>query len=135
MLLLNVSDIHFRHPICNTQMDPDRPYRTRLIQDARIRAAELGPVGAILVSGDVAFAGAPEEYEAAYRWLIELADACGCPHDRIFVVPGNHDVNRRVVLDSPSVRNVHFVCVLCGQIPNDYPISIPPFTFNTCPVM
>ncbi len=30
---------------------------------------------------------------------------------------------------------LHFLCVLCGQISNDYPISIPPFTFNTCPVM
>jgi hypothetical protein len=54
MLLLNVSDIHFHHPVCNTAIDPDRPFRTRLIQDARLRCQELGPVGAMLVSGDIA---------------------------------------------------------------------------------
>lgn len=107
MLLLNVSDIHFHHPICNTQMDPDRPYRTLLIQDARALAAQLGPIGAILVSGDIAYAGAPEEYDAAYEWLSELANACGCPLTRVFVIPGNHDVNRKIVLENPSVRNVH----------------------------
>jgi hypothetical protein len=39
MLLLNVSDIHFNHPICNSLTDADRPFRTRLIQDARDRSA------------------------------------------------------------------------------------------------
>ena len=105
MLLLNISDIHFRHPICNSPMDPDRPYRTRLIQDVRDRTATWGNVDAILVGGDIAFAGAAEEYEAAYQWLKELAQACGCPLERIFVIPGNHDVDRRVIQNNLSCRN------------------------------
>jgi len=44
MLILHLSDIHFRHPICNTDRDPDRPFRTRLMQDARERVKALGPV-------------------------------------------------------------------------------------------
>ena len=65
MLLVHISDIHFRHPYCNTEMDPDRPYRTRLIQDARDFAQKLGTVvDAILVGGDIAFRGTPEEYAA-----------------------------------------------------------------------
>jgi predicted phosphodiesterase len=107
MLLLNVSDIHFHHPICATQMDPDRPFRTRLIQDARTRSAELGHVDAILVSGDIAFAGLLEEYEEAYAWLVQLAHACSCPLERIYVIPGNHDVNRGTTRNNLSVRNVH----------------------------
>ena len=87
-------------------MDPDRPFRTRLIQDARSRVATLGPVDAILVGGDIAFAGQPEEYDAAYAWLTELANACGCPLERIYVIPGNHDVNRTRAKDT-GVRNVH----------------------------
>jgi len=106
MLLLNVSDIHFNHPICNSQMDPDRPFRTRLIQDARERASALGPVDAILVSGDIAYKGLKDEYDAAYLWLTELANACGCVLERIYVIPGNHDVNRTTARDQ-SVRNVH----------------------------
>ena len=107
MLLLNVSDIHFHHPVCNSAMDPDRPFRTRLIQDARARCQELGPVGAMLVSGDIAYAGLKEEYDAAYAWLVELAKACGCALERVYVIPGNHDVNRGTAKDNMSVRNVH----------------------------
>jgi hypothetical protein len=107
MLLLNVSDIHFNHPACNSQMDPDRPFRTLLIQDARARVAALGPVGALLVSGDIAFKGLKQEYDAAYTWLIDLARACDCPRERIYVIPGNHDVDRGITGSDQSVINVH----------------------------
>jgi len=53
MLLLNISDIHFRTD-CNTTDGPDRPYRTMLIQDARSLTGRLGAVDAILVGGDIA---------------------------------------------------------------------------------
>jgi predicted MPP superfamily phosphohydrolase len=87
-------------------MDPDQPYRTRLIQDARDFAQKMGTVDAILVGGDIAFRGAPEEYAAALEWLKELSAQCGCPLERVFVVPGNHDVDRAVITGSASVRNV-----------------------------
>jgi predicted MPP superfamily phosphohydrolase len=115
MLLLHISDIHFSHPLCDSDMDPERPYRTRLIQDARERVAKLGPVGAILVTGDIAFRGGPEEYKAAYTWLSELAIACDCPLERIFVVPGNHDVDRNIIRSSASVRNVQLAITIASQ--------------------
>src|SRR4051794_36857716 len=106
MLLLIVSDIHFRYPICNTPMDPDRPFRTTLINDARGFTKRLGKVDAILVCGDIAYAGLSEEYAAALEWLRGLCEACNCSLDRILVVPGNHDVDRNVIKGSASVRNV-----------------------------
>ncbi len=87
-------------------MDPDRPFRTMLIQDARTFVERLGPVEAILVAGDIAFAGVKEEYEAALEWLTGLCEACRCSLDHVFVVPGNHDVDRSVITGSASVRNV-----------------------------
>ncbi|MBA4316213.1 MAG: metallophosphoesterase [Limnobacter sp.] len=106
MLLLHISDIHFRTPDCLTpHLDPERPYRTKLLQDVRSRCRDLGKVGAILVSGDIAFKAAAEEYETALVWLKELAVACGCPVDRIFVTPGNHDVDRSLIAQDPSIRN------------------------------
>ena len=106
MLLLHVSDIHFRAPDCeNPDLDPDRPYRTRMLQDARARIQSLGPVEAILVGGDIAFSGDPAEYKAALAWIKELAETCKCSLARVFVVPGNHDVDRRVIRRSPSTRN------------------------------
>lgn len=106
MKLLHISDIHFRHPECATpSMDPDRPYRTRLVQDVRARTVDTDPIDAILVGGDIASRAAPEEYEAAFAWLSGLAEACHCPLARIFVVPGNHDVDRGVICTNVSVRN------------------------------
>jgi hypothetical protein len=106
MLILHVADIHFRHPECGTIMDPDRPYRTTLVRDAREKVAELGgKVDAILVGGDIAFRGLAEEYEAALQWLAELATATGCSLDDAFVVPGNHDVNRETIKQQATVRN------------------------------
>jgi 3',5'-cyclic AMP phosphodiesterase CpdA len=101
MLILHLSDIHFRHPICNTDRDPDRPFRTRLMQDARARVKTLGSVDAILVGGDIAFAGKPEEYGAALEWLYELADACECDRTRIFVIPGIPTVSAILAPRSP----------------------------------
>lgn len=106
MLLLHISDIHFRIPDCLVpKTDPERPFRTRLLQDIRTRTDALGPVGAILVTGDIAFHGLTQEYEVAVVWLKELAVACKCPLDCIFVTPGNHDVNRNVITGNPAVGN------------------------------
>jgi predicted phosphodiesterase len=105
MLILHLSDIHFRHPICATDWDPDKPFRTRLMQDARQRTETLGPIDAILVGGDIAYAGKPEEYAVALAWLYEFAEACGCKRERIYVIPGNHDIDRKIVIDDLSVQN------------------------------
>ena len=67
----------------------------------------LGPVSAILVGGDIAFCGAEQEYVAALAWLTELADATGCAMERVYVVPGNHDVDRRIVSTTPTIQNAH----------------------------
>jgi predicted MPP superfamily phosphohydrolase len=107
MLLLQIADIHFRAPDClDPNTDPDRPYRTRLLQDVRTLITALGPVSAILIGGDIAFKGAPEEYDVAMIWIRELAAVAGCPLERVFVIPGNHDVDRAVIRRRPTVRNV-----------------------------
>lgn len=113
MLLLHISDIHFRTPDCLTpDMDPEGPFRTLLIRDARERTRKLGTVDAILATGDIAFKGHPEEYKAAYAWLMELAKACGCSPERIFVVPGNHDADRSIITATPSVSNAQKIIFL-----------------------
>ena len=105
MLLLHISDIHFNHPLCSTVMDPDRPYRTLLIRDAAAQCADLGSPDAIMVGGDIAYHGAPEEYQSAVEWISELGRACGCPPERTYVIPGNHDVDRTIAAANRSVRN------------------------------
>ena len=48
----------------------------------------------VLVTGDIAFSGKAEEYAIAKSFFKELELTSGVPLDRIFCVPGNHDVDR-----------------------------------------
>ena len=108
MLILHLSDIHFREPECTTpELDENRHVRTRLMQDARRRCKALGGLDAILVGGDIAFKGHPDEYEAAHGWLVELADQCSCPLERVYVIPGNHDIDRGAIARSQATQNTH----------------------------
>ncbi len=68
--------------------------------------AHLGSVSAILIGGDVAFKGASDEYATAMTWIRELAAAAGCPMERVFTIPGNHDVDRGLILRKPAIQNV-----------------------------
>lgn len=103
LLLLHLSDIHFREPYClNPDTDQDHPVRKALINDIEEMVKRLGNVDAILVSGDIAFKGHSEEYRAAAKWLSDVSQVAGCPQNCIFVVPGNHDVNRQMA----SARSV-----------------------------
>lgn len=105
MRLLHLSDIHFKEPDClDPPTDPERPYRTRLKADLVAMCAEK-TVDAILVSGDIAFKGHPAEFAVADAWLKDLAAASGCRPDRIYVVPGNHDVDRSICRGSMAIAD------------------------------
>lgn len=107
MLMLHISDIHFKSPDClDPWMDPDAPVRTRMMRDLTEQVQKQGKVGAILIGGDVAFKAAPDEYQTARAWIQQLAQISGCPKERIFVVPGNHDVDRGAIKGSVQIQNV-----------------------------
>jgi hypothetical protein len=91
---LHLSDWHQRG------RDFDRVVvRDALIEDLRSRdriARQLSRVDFIVFSGDLAFSGKPEEYETAAReFLTPVLSALALSRDRVFFVPGNHDIDRR----------------------------------------
>ena len=95
MLLLHLSDIHFRLRDVATALDPNNALRAELVRDAVDRCGVIGQVpDAILISGDIAYAGKQEEYEFADAWLETLAQETGTALENIVVIPGNHDVDR-----------------------------------------
>lgn len=107
MLMLHLSDIHFKSPECLDQrMDPDSSIRTRMMRDLVAQVQKLGNVGVILIGGDVAFKAAPDEYRTARDWIHQLCEISGCPKERVFVVPGNHDVDRSIIKGSVQIQNV-----------------------------
>lgn len=106
MLILHLSDIHFRKIEISTVQDPNAHLRNELVRDVGQQCERLGPPDAIVVSGDIAFAGEPEEFAFATEWLANLCAVCGCSMSSVFVVPGNHDVVRHIA-DSNLVQMVH----------------------------
>ena len=107
MLLLHLSDIHFRAGETATSQDPNSGLRAALVDDVERSFERLGAMPrCILVSGDVAFGGATEEYDYASRWLDGLCNRLSLPPDSVFVVPGNHDVDRAIT-ESTITKSVH----------------------------
>lgn len=95
LVLVHLSDIHFTRSSGVSVHDLDKNVRNELILDATKVAKEIGPVAGVLVSGDIAFSGSKDEYDHATDWLRIFCRAIGCPAENVFVVPGNHDVDRQ----------------------------------------
>ena len=94
---LHLSDLHFGYG------DAERKWDQRLVLNAlRDDVAEVAGAlcpkpQAIFVTGDVAFSGATRrsgEYDEAKEWLLTVAGSVGLGKEDIFIVPGNHDVQR-----------------------------------------
>jgi formylglycine-generating enzyme required for sulfatase activity/predicted MPP superfamily phosphohydrolase len=93
MSWVHLSDLHFRAED-QPAWDADIVLRG-LLEDlqARMRDQAFSP-DLILVSGDIAYSGAPAEYALAAKFFDDLLAATGLPRERLFLVPGNHDVAR-----------------------------------------
>jgi predicted phosphodiesterase len=70
-----------------------------LIKDIKDRAEidkNLAKIDFIIFSGDIAYSGKPEEYKEAIEQLFKpLLEICELKADRLIMVPGNHDLNRK----------------------------------------
>jgi hypothetical protein len=104
MLMLHISDIHFKHGEIGEPDDPNRGLRDDLIQDVKYMRGRLAPPGMILLSGDISYAGRKEEYDFAYSWLEkELCPAAQCDIENVLSIPGNHDVDLKAE-DNPGFK-------------------------------
>ena len=95
---IHISDVHAGHGDATYGLD-QRLVLDELKRDVlrQIKAQPAPSIDAILVTGDIASTGGgsrPDEYEVAASWLAQVGKAAGVSPDRIFIVPGNHDVDR-----------------------------------------
>lgn len=99
---LHLADIHLRFGPADSS-DPAL-IRERLIEDAsRLVQGAVQPE-AILVTGDLAFDG--RVYADVDAWLGRLATALGRGPGDVYMVPGNHDVDREADRDRSVSRLV-----------------------------
>lgn len=112
--LLHISDIHFHDP--KGVWDDDADQQRELVEDIKRQVADGGVIDAILIGGDIAFGAKSEEYAKAEKWIAQIRSvAGGLGPERVWTVPGNHDVDRSVV-DSSAIaidfRNAVYQCDL-----------------------
>jgi 3',5'-cyclic AMP phosphodiesterase CpdA len=87
---LHISDFHIRG---------GDPYDRDVVLRALVKSVkffhERGHVpDVIFATGDVAYAGKAEEYTLATTFFDALLKAAGLDRRSLFVLPGNHDVDR-----------------------------------------
>lgn len=85
-------------------MDLDEEIRRELLLDVQKWLPLTGPANGILVTGDVAFSGKESQYEMARTWLRSLAEKAGCQPEDVWVVPGNHDVDRSIIANNELLK-------------------------------
>ncbi|MFS8069017.1 MAG: metallophosphoesterase family protein, partial [Byssovorax sp.] len=90
---LHISDIHLR-PLIVKRYDQDRVLRGLL--DLLARDRQEFPLDLIFITGDLAHGGKADEYVLVVELLKRLMEVTGVPPEHVFVVPGNHDVDRDV---------------------------------------
>src|SRR5688572_11549825 len=87
---LHVSDFHIRS---GDPYDRDVVLRALIESLKNYRKNGLAP-DLIFATGDIAYSGKAPEYEIATSFFDKLIDAAGLQRQNLFVVPGNHDVDR-----------------------------------------
>lgn len=105
IVLVHLSDIHFvkAHVVGPDVLDGD--IRQELKRDVASLCETLGSAHGILVSGDIAYSGRVEEYRRAEAWLLELCRETNCGEQNVWMICGNHDVQRDVIANSVSLRD------------------------------
>lgn len=89
----------------------------------------------VIITGDIARMGKPEEYAVCEVFCSQLLSALKLEKDRLFLVPGNHDVDRRVIAPRHKKRLYQFddqeeITQILTD-PDDFPILMRKFeAFN-----
>lgn len=65
------------------------------------------------MGGDIAFGGHPDEYAKARDWLASLIEASQCPESAVWIVPGNHDIDRAIVKSSEIISACYTAMRTC----------------------
>lgn len=93
---LHLSDLHFRAEEQHT-WDENIVLKALLTDISERREQDALRPDFIVVTGDIAFSGKSAEYDLARGFFDDLLKTTDLEKERLFLVPGNHDVDRRLV--------------------------------------
>lgn len=92
MTILQISDIHWtkHHP----WEDDFLGMKAKFLTDVKEYVEAGYEIDYIIICGDIAFKGLKEEYSKALEYIGKVCENANCKREDVFVVPGNHDLNR-----------------------------------------
>ena len=90
---LHLSDFHFSAAMLEDAYDAEKVIRP-LLELIEQRRQIAGPIDLLFVTGDIANRGAARDYEVASRYFDRLIEAAVITKEQVWIVPGNHDVDR-----------------------------------------
>jgi|GEM_PF-1400078 Predicted phosphohydrolases len=92
MKILHLSDFHFRSG------DVSQDIVIESLGDAiRTYCTQNDQPEVFVITGDIAFSGKKQEYDKATQFIERVKSDCNIANERVFIVPGNHDVDRLLV--------------------------------------
>jgi predicted MPP superfamily phosphohydrolase len=96
--ILHISDLHER-----ALRENESWRKRRVLGDTWLRhldeLTEEAPIQVLIFTGDAADWGKQEEFQRVTEFLHATLDRLALGRDRLFVIPGNHDVDRSVEAD------------------------------------
>lgn len=90
---LHVSDFHFSGSMANDGYDINKIVDP-LLASMREHANKFGPPDLVFATGDIGHSGQSDDYEIARAFFDQLVEACGVTRKALWIVPGNHDIDR-----------------------------------------
>ncbi len=103
--ILHLSDIHFKKSLDADDQIFRRDVQERLVEAVGKHFRDIGPVDMVAVTGDIAFSGTETQYHEAEKFLNRIKSLLP-DKTPILAVPGNHDVNRKMVKKALSLHGV-----------------------------
>jgi calcineurin-like phosphoesterase family protein len=108
---VHLSDFHFGQNEVYRDLYDQSKVRTALLADMKNLKNEVGTPDLLFVTGDFAYSGGHNcttEYDEAHQWLDMIEKSLGIRQENVFLVPGNHDVDRNWV-EKNSVEVHHAI--------------------------
>lgn len=89
--LMHLSDLHFDGELLKNVYDR---YDYNKVLEPLLNTVEILKPDLIFVTGDIGYSGKKEDYKLAKFFFKDLLKKAQIDEDRIWIVPGNHDIDR-----------------------------------------
>jgi Calcineurin-like phosphoesterase len=94
-VVLHLTDLHFGQDTAQDQIAARDLALRGLVKVIERLESDWHPT-VVCISGDIGWKGSQNDYILATQWLGDLLGNLGLSPDRVYICPGNHDIDRQI---------------------------------------